>query len=63
MISSRAGAIGSQLSKLRGEKPFIRLRCCIVKGESVQLKIDKNNVWYASKMAGILSAHHSFKEA
>jgi hypothetical protein len=31
--------------------------------ESVQLKIDKNNAWYASKMAGILRAHHSFKEA
>jgi hypothetical protein len=32
MISSRAGAIGSQLSELRGEKPLIPLRCCIVKG-------------------------------
>jgi hypothetical protein len=32
MISSGAGAIGLQLSELRGEKPLIRLRCCIVKG-------------------------------
>src|SRR5215510_11063641 len=32
MISSGAGAIGLQLSERRGEKPFIRLRCCVVNG-------------------------------
>ena len=35
----------------------------LLKVESVQLKIDKNKAWYASKMAGTLSAHHSFKDA
>jgi hypothetical protein len=33
------------------------------KTESVHWKIDKNNAWYASKIAGTFSAHHSFKEA
>jgi hypothetical protein len=41
----------------------IPITVSITKFESVQLKIDKNNARYASKIMGTLRTHHSFKEA